>query len=91
MGSPERLLQARLLPMFYSIRSERMLRNHAMFSKNHERRLSEAVSGELFDGVPKQAQRHLSQGRSTVAGTMIEAWPPGPSNERFKRFAPDEE
>ena len=56
--------------------------NHAVFSKNRERLLNEAVARQFFGEVLKQAQRHLSKEHFTVDGTMIEAWA---SQKSFQR------
>jgi transposase len=48
--------------------------NHAVFSKNRERLLNEAIAREFFARVLAKAKPHLSEEHFTVDGTLIEAW-----------------
>jgi transposase len=48
--------------------------NHAVFSKNRERLLNEAIAREFFARVLEKAKPHLSEEHFTVDGTLIEAW-----------------
>jgi len=48
--------------------------NHAVFSKNRERLLNEAIAREFFTRVLAKAKPHLSEEHFTVDGTLIEAW-----------------
>ncbi|MGH9477571.1 MAG: IS5 family transposase [Terriglobales bacterium] len=48
--------------------------NHAVFSKNRERLLNQAVAQTFFSGVKQQAAGLMSDEHFTVDGTLIEAW-----------------
>jgi hypothetical protein len=69
--------------------------NHAVFSKNRERLLNEAIAESFFQRVLERARPYMSDEHFTVDGTLIEAWasqksfrrkdgnwkPPGPGGE----------
>src|SRR6202162_5397929 len=83
----ERLLMEQLdynllFRWFVGLEMDEAVWNHAVFSKNRERLLNEALSRQFFGEVLKQAQRHLSKEHFTVDGTMIEAWA---SQKSFQR------
>jgi transposase len=83
----ERLLMEQLdynllFRWFVGLEMDEAVWNHAVFSKNRERLLNEAVARQFFGEVLKQAQRHLSKEHFTVDGTMIEAWA---SQKSFQR------
>ena len=63
-----------LFRWFVGLEMDEAVWNHAVFSKNRERLLNEAVARQFFGEVLKQAQRHLSKEHFTVDSTMIEAW-----------------
>ena len=71
-----------LFRWFVGLEMDEAVWNHAVFSKNRERLLNEAVARQFFGEVLKQAQRHLSKEHFTVDGTMIEAWA---SQKSFQR------
>jgi transposase len=48
--------------------------NHAVFSKNRERLLTEPIAQAFFQRVLRQAKPYLSDEHFTVDGTLIEAW-----------------
>jgi len=48
--------------------------NHAVFSKNRERLLTEPIAQAFFQRVLRQARTYLSDEHFTVDGTLIEAW-----------------
>src|SRR4051794_39080648 len=47
--------------------------NHAVFSKNRDRLLNQALARVFFDRVLSQAKEQLSDEHFTVDGTLIEA------------------
>ena len=71
-----------LFRWFVGLEMDEEVWNHAVFSKNRERLLNEAVARQFFGEVLKQAQRHLSKEHFTVDGTLIEAWA---SQKSFQR------
>jgi len=71
-----------LFRWFVGLEMDEPVWNHAVFSKNRERLLNEAVAREFFGEVIEQAKPHLSQEHFTVDGTMIEAWA---SQKSFQR------
>src|SRR6266567_6636947 len=70
----EQLQYNLLFRWFVGLEMDEAVWNHAVFSKNRERLLNEAVARQFFSEVLKQAQRHLSKEHFTVDGTLIEAW-----------------
>jgi transposase len=48
--------------------------NHAVFSKNRDRLLTNEVAQQFFAKVNKQAKRFMSDEHFTVDGTLIQAW-----------------
>lgn len=48
--------------------------NHAVFSKNRNRRLTPEVAQRFFAEVNRLAQRFMSDEHFTVDGTLIQAW-----------------
>jgi transposase len=71
-----------LFRWFVGLEMDEPVWNHAVFSKNRERLLNEAMAREVFSEVLEQAKPHLSQEHFTVDGTMIEAWA---SQKSFQR------
>jgi transposase len=61
---------------FVGLEIEDRVWHHAIFSKNRERLLDEALMSQLFESVLKIARRHklLSAEHFSVDGTLIEAW-----------------
>src|SRR6202171_4834396 len=78
----EQLQYNMLFRWFVGLEMDEEVWNHAVFSKNRERLLNEAVARQFFGEVLKQAQRHLSKEHFTVDGTLIEAWA---SQKSFQR------
>jgi transposase len=56
--------------------------NHAVFSKNRDRLLNQAVAEEFFAKIKEQADGLMSDEHFTVDGTLIEAWA---SHKSFQR------
>jgi len=63
-----------LFRWFVGMEMDEPVWNHAVFSKNRERLLNQAMARSFFDRVLKQAQEHLADEHFTVDGTLIEAW-----------------
>jgi transposase len=63
-----------LFRWFVGMEMDEPVWNHAVFSKNRERLLNQAVARSFFDRVLQQAQEYLSDEHFTVDGTLIEAW-----------------
>ncbi len=56
--------------------------NHAVFSKNRDRLLTEEIVQTFFDEIKKRAAKWMSDEHFTVDGTLIEAWA---SHKSFQR------
>ena len=63
-----------LFRWFVGMEMDEPVWNHAVFSKNRERLLNQAVAQTFFRRVLAQAKPHLSDEHFTVDGTLIEAW-----------------
>lgn len=75
----ERLLMEQLdynllFRWFVGMEMDEAVWNHAVFSKNRERLLSDEVAQEFFERVLGQARPYLSDEHFTVDGTLLEAW-----------------
>jgi transposase len=75
----ERMLMERmeydlLFRWFVGMDSQERAWNHAVFSKNRERLLNQAVAQKFFTRVKQQAEEWMSDEHFTVDGTLIEAW-----------------
>jgi len=71
-----------LFRWFVGLEMDEAVWNHAVFSKNRERLLNEAVAREFFAAALSRAEGHLSTEHFTVDGTLIEAWA---SQKSFRR------
>ena len=63
-----------LFRWFVGLELDEPVWNHAVFSKNRDRLLNQAVAQEFFRRVLAQAKAYLSDEHFTVDGTLIEAW-----------------
>jgi len=75
----ERLLMEQLdynllFRWFVGLEMDQKVWNHAVFSKNRDRLLNQAMAQEFFRQVLREAQGLLSDEHFTVDGTLIEAW-----------------
>jgi transposase len=75
----ERLLMEQLdynllFRWFVGMELDEAVWNHAVFSKNRERLLTEPIAEAFFQRVLRYAQPYLSDEHFTVDGTLIEAW-----------------
>ena len=75
----ERLLMEQLdynllFRWFVGMEMDEAVWNHAVFSKNRERLLNDAVAEAFFQRVLRQASPYLSDEHFTVDGTLLEAW-----------------
>jgi len=75
----ERLLMEQLdynllFRWFVGMEMDEEVWNHAVFSKNRERLLTEPIAQAFFQRVLRQARTYLSDEHFTVDGTLIEAW-----------------
>jgi transposase len=75
----ERLLMEQLdynllFRWFVGMEMDEAVWNHAVFSKNRERLLTEPIAQAFFQRVLRQAQPYLSDEHFTVDGTLLEAW-----------------
>ena len=75
----ERLLMEQLdynllFRWFVGMEMDEEVWNHAVFSKNRERLLTEEIAEAFFQRVLRQAQPYLSDEHFTVDGTLLEAW-----------------
>jgi transposase/IS5 family transposase len=71
-----------LFRWFVGMEMDEPVWNHAVFSKNRERLLNQAVAQTFFARVLAQAEGHLSDEHFTVDGTLVEAWA---SQKSFRR------
>jgi transposase len=88
----ERLLMEQLdynllFRWFVGMEMDERVWDHAVFSKNRERRLNEEIAEAFFQRVLKMAPPYLSDEHFTVDGTRIEAWA-SPKSFRPKDEAP---
>ncbi len=86
----ERLLMEQLdynllFRWFVGMEMDERVWDHAVFSKNRERLLNEAMAEAFFQRVLAIAQPYLSDEHFTVDGTLIEAW------ASHKSFRPKDE
>ncbi len=81
----EQLNDNLLFRWFVGMEMDEEVWNHAVFSKNRERLLSEEIAEAFFQQVLKVAQPYLWDEHFTVDGTLIEAW------ASHKSFRPKEE
>ena len=86
----ERLLMEQLnynllFRWFVGMEMDEVVWHHAVFSKNRERLLNEAIAEAFFQRVLAIAQPYLSDEHFTVDGTLIEAW------ASHKSFRPKDE
>ena len=91
----EQLQYNLLFRWFVGMEMDEAVWNHAVFSKNRERLLNEAIAESFFRRVLERARPFMSDEHFTVDGTWIEAWashksfrrkdgqgkPPGPGGE----------
>jgi transposase len=91
----EQLQYNLLFRWFVGMEMDEAVWNHAVFSKNRERLLNEAIAEGFFRRVLERAKPYISDEHFTVDGTLIEAWasqksfrrkdgkghPPGPGGE----------
>jgi transposase len=75
----ERLLMEQLdynllFRWFVGLEMDQKVWNHAVFSKNRDRLLNQAMAQEFFRQVLQEAKGLLSDEHFTVDGTLIEAW-----------------
>jgi transposase len=75
----ERLLMEQLdynllFRWFVGMEMDEEVWNHAVFSKNRERLLTEEIAQAFFQRVLRQAKPYLSDEHFTVDGTLLEAW-----------------
>jgi transposase-like protein len=61
------------------------LLNHAVYSKNRERLLNEAIAESFFQRVLERARPFMSDEHFTVDGTLIEAWARPKASEYARR------
>jgi transposase len=80
-----------LFRWFVGLEMDEAVWNHAVFSKNRERLLNEAVAREFFAAALSRAEGHLSNEHFTVDGTLIEAWASQKSFQRKDRSDTDTE
>jgi transposase len=78
----EQLQYNLLFRWFVGMEMDETVWNHAVFSKNRERLLNEAIAEAFFQRVLAQAKPYLSDEHFTVDGTLIEAWA---SQKSFRR------
>lgn len=71
-----------LFRWFVGMEMDEPVWNHAVFSKNRERLLNQAVAQTFFARVLAQAEGQLSDEHFTVDGTLVEAWA---SQKSFRR------
>ena len=62
-----------LFRWFVGLEMDESIWNHAVFSKNRDRLLNQALARVFFERVLSQAKEHLSDEHFTVDGTLIEA------------------
>ena len=67
---------------FVGLEMDEEVWNHAVFSKNRDRLLTEAMVQRFFDEIKKRASKWMSDEHFTVDGTLIEAWA---SHKSFQR------
>jgi transposase len=91
----EQLQYNLLFRWFVGMEMDEAVWNHAVYSKNRERLLNEAVAESFFQRVLERARPFMSDEHFTVDGTLIEAWashksfrpkdgtgqPPGPGGD----------
>ncbi len=70
----EQLNYSWLFRWFVGLDMDEPVWNHAVFSKNRERRLNSDIARSFFARVLDRAQGYLSDEHFTVDGTLIEAW-----------------
>jgi transposase len=75
----ERLLMEQLdynllFRWFVGLEMDEPVWNHAVFSKNRDRLLNEALAQEFFARVTALAEGYMSDEHFTVDGTLLEAW-----------------
>ena len=70
----EQLQYNLLFRWFVGMEMDEEVWNHAVFSKNRERLLTEEIAEAFFKRVLAQAKPYLSDEHFTVDGTLIEAW-----------------
>ena len=71
-----------LFRWFVGLGADEEVWNHAVFSKNRDRLLNEAVARSFFQRVRQRAYPYMSDEHFTVDGTLIEAWA---SQKSFRR------
>ena len=71
-----------LFRWFVGMEMDEAVWNHAVFSKNRERLLTEEIAEAFFQRVLRQAKPYLSDEHFTVDGTLLEAWA---SQKSFRR------
>ena len=71
-----------LFRWFVGLEIDEPVWNHAVFSKNRDRLLNEAVAKEFFRRVLGLAKSYMSDEHFTVDGTLLEAWA---SQKSFQR------
>lgn len=89
----ERLLMEQLdynllFRWFVGLEMDEPVWNHAVFSKNRERVLTQELAQRFFAKVKAQAEGLMSDEHFTVDGTLIEAWA---SHKSFQRKDRDDE
>jgi transposase len=71
-----------LFRWFVGMEMDEPVWNHAVFSKNRDRLLSQELAQQFFARIKAQASAHMSDEHFTVDGTLIEAWA---SHKSFRR------
>ena len=71
-----------LFRWFVGLEMDEEVWNHAVFSKNRDRLLTEEIVQTFFDEIKKRAAQWMSDEHFTVDGTLIEAWA---SHKSFQR------
>src|SRR6201997_3233515 len=70
----EQLQYNLLFRWFVGMEMDETVWNHAVYSKNRERLLSEEMAESFFQRVLERAKPYMSDEHFTVDGTLIEAW-----------------
>lgn len=71
-----------LFRWFVGLEMDEEVWNHAVFSKNRDRVLTQEIAETFFDRIKKRAAKWMSDEHFTVDGTLIEAWA---SHQSFQR------
>ena len=81
----EQLQYNLLFRWFVGMEMDEAVWNHAVYSKNRERLLNEAIAESFFQRVLERARPFMSDEHFTVDGTLIEAWARPKASEYARR------